>query len=254
MSRAVAVLKIGGSVLTGPQAYARAATFLATRLRERPAERIVAIVSAESGVTDALLDEARAIVDDPDPAALDLLWSTGEIRSVALLALSLHAIGIKAAAAGVHQTGLIQADAARPGASRLQPLRLRALIAGHDVVVVPGFLARGAGDAIVSLGRGGSDLTAVLVAAGLEALRCELVKDVPGYHTADPRHAPDARPLPWLSYGQALAMADDGCELVQRAALEAAMNHQLELLISGIGGGTATRITDISGAEPGAHA
>lgn len=253
MSGAITVLKIGGSVLTGAQAYGRAAAFLANRLCERADERIVAIVSAEAGVTDSLLDEARAIVEEPDQASLDLLWSTGEIRSVALLTLSLHAIGISAAAAGVHQTGLIQAGAARAGGSRLQPLRLRALLAEHDVVVVPGFLARGAGDAIVSLGRGGSDLTAVLVAAGLSARRCELVKDVPGYYTADPHVHPDARPLPSLSYEHAIAMAEDGCQLVQRAALEAAMNHDVELLISGIGGGTTTRISDISGAELGAR-
>ena len=112
-----------------------------------------------------------------------------------------------------------------PADAQVRPLRLRALLADHDVVVVPGFLARGGGDAIVSLGRGGSDLTAVLLAAGLGAARCELLKDVPGYFTADPKRDPDARPIPSLAYARALEMADDGCELVQRHALEAAREH-----------------------------
>jgi aspartate kinase len=236
VTRAVSVLKIGGSVLTGPEAYRRAAAFVRARLSARPDERIIAVVSAELGTTDALLAVAREIVEEPDPSALDLLWSTGELRSAALLALSLQAAGVKATAINIHQTGLIQpADASIPGASQLRPLRLRSLLARHDVVVAPGFLARGSGDAIVSLGRGGSDLTAVLVAAGLGAARCELLKDVPGYFSADPKRDPDARPLESLTYARAIEMAGDGCELVQRHALEAARDHGLPIVISAIG-------------------
>jgi aspartate kinase len=244
MSAPVAVLKIGGSVLVGPHAYRDAAAFIVERLRNRPGERIVAVVSAELGTTDALLDTARAIVDEPDPVSLDLLWSTGELRSAALLALSLQAAGVKAAAINVHQTGIWQPSNSRDrGASRIRPLRLRALLAQHDVVVAPGFLARGSGDTIVSLGRGGSDLTAVILAAGLGATRCELIKDVPGYFTADPKVDPSARPISALPYARAIAMADDGCELVQRAALEAAEAHGLALQVSAIGAEHTTHIT-----------
>jgi len=241
VSGRVSVLKIGGSVLTGPPAYRRAATFVGDRLAKAPGERILAVVSAELGVTDSLLATAREIAGDPDRSTLDLLWSTGELRSAALLSLSLQAAGIKATAVNVHQTGLVEAaDAGVPGASRLKPLRLRALLAVHDVVVAPGFLARGAGDSVVSLGRGGSDLTAVLLAAGLEAARCELLKDVPGYFDADPKRDPGARPLKTLSYSQAIAMADGGCELVQRQALVAAREYGVPLLVSAMGhaGGT----------------
>lgn len=242
MSAPAAVLKIGGSVLAGPRAYSRAAALIADRLERHPGQRIVAVVSAASGVTDALLAEARCIVDEPDAATLDLLWSTGEIRSVALLTLNLQARGTRTAAAGVHQAGLIESHGAAGVQTTLCALRLRALLADHDVVVVPGFLARGSGDRIVSLGRGGSDLAAVLVAAGLGTACCELVKDVDGYFTADPRHHAGARPIASLSYPQAIAMADDGCALVQRAALEAAMAHRLELSVRSIAGGAGTRI------------
>ena len=239
----ITVIKLGGSVLSGPQAYRRAAAYLATRVCTRAEERVVAVVSAEFGHTDALLAAALEIVDAPDESSLDLLWSTGELRSSALLALALQALGVQVAATNVHQAGLLlPMEAATPGTSRVSPLRLRALLATHDVVVVPGFFARGAGDAIVSLGRGGSDLTAVLLAAGLAASCCELLKDVPGYFTSDPKRDPHARPIAALSYDRALEMADGGCELVQRHALEAARRYQIPLQIGAIGHPTTTRI------------
>jgi len=243
MSGGLAVIKIGGSVLTGPHAYRRTADFLAGRLTADPGTRIVAVVSAEHGVTDGLLATAIDIAGTPDAATLDLLWSTGELRSVALLTLALQARGVSAAAVNVQQTGLVSTrDDGVPGHAQVHRLRLLALLAQHDVIVAPGFLARGPGDAVVSLGRGGSDLTAVLLAAGLEAGRCELVKDVPGYFTADPKRDPTARPLASLSYERALEMADEGCQLVQREALSAARELGVPLAIGAIGAGDQTLI------------
>lgn len=232
----ITVVKIGGSILTGPRAWRRAAEYLAARLCTGARERLVAVVSAQSGVTDALLGTARELVDDPDPRTVDLLWSTGELRSAAMLALALQALDVRTCAIGVHEAGLLAPAGARvPGAARLEPLRLLARLHRHDVVVAPGFLARGGGDAVVSLGRGGSDLTAVLLAAGLEAGACELLKDVPGYFTADPKRDPAARPLGALTFDAAIAMADDGCQLVQRQALVAARDHRLPLRVGAIG-------------------
>jgi aspartate kinase len=241
MSTRTTVLKIGGSVLTGPQAYRRVSSHIGTRLCTAPGERIVAVVSAELGVTDRLLATATGIVEQPDARTLDLLWSTGETRSAALLALSLQALGVRVTVANVHQAGL--SSIAR-GSMQVNPLRLQALLADHDVVVVPGFFARGGGDSLRSLGRGGSDLTAVLLAAGLGAASCELLKDVPGFFTQDPKRSPDARPIPRLSFTHALAMADDGCELVQRQAIEAARVHALPLHVRAIGHAAGTRIHD----------
>jgi aspartate kinase len=241
MSRPLGVVKIGGSVLTDSRAYRNAAAVIANRIAARPDERLIVVVSAQAGATDALLATARDIVDEPDARVLDLLWSTGEIRSVALLTLSLHALGVRAVAANVHQTGLQSVDGT--ASVSVHPLRLRALTAEHDVVVVPGFLARSRGDGVASLGRGGSDLTAVLVAAGVRAVRCELLKDVAGYFTADPKEDPEARAIPWLSYSHAIQMACEGCDLVQRAALEAARDHDIELVISSACGQPGTRVT-----------
>lgn len=242
MSRAVTVVKIGGSVLSGRQSFRRAARFLGARLNDQPGSRIIAVVSAENGVTDALLGTAREIVDTPDPATLDLLWSTGETRSAALLTLTLQAIGVKACAVNVHQAGIDPVATSGPGGARVRTLRLLDVLQQYDVVIVPGFLARGEGDAIVSLGRGGSDLTAVLLAAAVSAQRCELLKDVPGYFSTDPKRDPDAQHLRTLSYERALTMADDGCQLVQRRALEAAQNFQLPLLVAAIGHELSTTI------------
>jgi aspartate kinase len=245
-----AVVKIGGSVLTGATAYRRVAEIIGNRLAERPAERILAIVSAEKGLSDALLASARDITCDPDPDTLDLLWSTGEHRSVALLVLALQAFGVSARAANVHQTGLLAGPCgtyAGPSSrwrdSRLRPLRLRSLLAAADVVVVPGFLARAAGDGIRSLGRGGSDLTAVLLAAGLQAVSCELLKDVPGYLTADPLTTPDATPIETLRYDAAIAMAERGCGLVQLGALEAARELNVRLVVRALQGDAGTVVT-----------
>jgi aspartate kinase len=242
--RPISVLKIGGSVLTGRQAYRRAAAFVANRQCSRPGERLVVVVSAQNGTTDALLSAAQDITPDPDPATLDLLWSTGETESAARLALFLQADGVRAAAVNIHQTGLVDSETAgTPGHSTLRPLRLLAALEEYDVVVAPGFLARGAGDRVVSLGRGGSDLTAVLLAAGLGAARCELVKDVPGYFTTDPKRDPSARPLPQVSYSRAIAMADDGCQLVQRHALVAARDRNVPLVIRALGDQDSTLVS-----------
>jgi aspartate kinase len=244
----LAVVKIGGSVLSGAASYRRAAGFIAARAAAHPDERIIAVVSAEYGTTDSLLAAAREISPEPDPAALDLLWSTGELRSVALLVLSLHALGIRAASANVHQTGLIEPDErADAGRTELRPLRLRALAADHDVIVAPGFLARGVADGVVSLGRGGSDLTAVLLAAGLGADTCELVKDVPGYFSSDPNRDPDARHISDIPYSRALQMADEGCDLVQRQALVAARDRNLRVVVRAI---DESRHTVIGGVRP----
>jgi aspartate kinase len=224
----LSVLKLGGSVLRDTPSYAAAAQFLKARLSQHQDERLVVIVSAEHGTTDRLLAEAESIAGHPDQQALDLLWSTGELRSVALLTLHLQRLAVSAAAFNVHQTGLV---ADRATGTTVRPLRLLAALAAHRIAIVPGFLGVSAGGAVTSLGRGGSDLTAVLLAAAIRADACELIKDVPGYFTADPHRDALARPIHHLSVDAALHMADEGCDLVQRAALAAAAEAGLHLVI-----------------------
>lgn len=245
---ALVVWKIGGSVLTGVPAYREAAGAIAEARTGPPNERLVVVVSAESGCTDALLAEARTLCDPPDPEALDLLWSTGEQRSTARLVLALQALGVSSVGLNAHATGLRQTHfAAGDDRLSLNPLRIRAAAAERRVVIVPGFVARGAGDVIRTLGRGGSDLSAVQLAHGLGAARCELVKDVPGYFSADPKQYPGARRLSRLTWRQALAFADAGCDLVQRAALAFASDMRMPLVIRGLDpAGPRTRVSGVA--------
>jgi aspartate kinase len=247
-----AVIKLGGSVLTGLDAFPRAAASLADRLAHNPESKLVVVVSAEHGATDNLLALAESIGSTPDARALDLLWATGELRSVALLTLALQARGVDAVGLNVHETG-IRYD---PKGSRydlkesyykVNVLRLSVALAAHRVVVVPGFLARGDGDSIVSLGRGGSDLTAVLLAIALGAAECELIKDVPGYFSADPAFDASAQHISTLTYDAALDRAHGGCGVVQSAAIEAAARAGLTIRVRSLDIESTSTVVSSSG-------
>src|SRR5260370_8446640 len=221
----VVVIKLGGSVLVDDEAYRQAARFLVSRLHECSEERFLTVVSAQNGLTDELEKLARGITRYPNPRTVDLLWATGEMRSVALLTLHLEKLGVRVVGLNVHEMGLQldEVGKARPIVQVVSQQIARAL-EGHSVVVVPGFFGTKEGGMIASLGRDGSDLSAVLLADEFDAGRCELIKDVEGYFTEDPDSNPGAKYLPWISYETAVAMAERGRQLVQRVALETA--HQ----------------------------
>ncbi len=229
------VIKLGGSVLTDIEAYRLAGQSIRDAVSDRPHERLIVVVSAQNGMTDELSALATDLAPNPEPRALDLLWSTGELRSVATLALCLQHLDVSAAALNVHECGVIRSRATGETSSlRVDPLRLRRRLDTACVAIVPGFLARGDHDETVTIGRGGSDLTAVLLAHALSAVRCELVKDVPGYFTTDPLRDPAARPIANLSYGQARRMAAAGCDLVQPRAIEVAARTRTPLIVRGV--------------------
>jgi aspartate kinase len=234
-SRHVVVVKLGGSVLADEESYRRAARHLVERLHHRSGERFIAVVSAQKGHTDELERLARGVTGYPNPRTLDLLWSTGELRSVALLTLHLEELGVPAVGLNVQETGL-RFNGSGGAEARIESLpgEIQRAFDDHSVVVVPGFFGTLVGGMMVSLGRGGSDLSAVVLARELNAERCELIKDVPGYFTEDPDTAPRAEQLPWVSYDTALEMAERGCELVQRVALETARDSSLQLVVRGL--------------------
>ena len=231
----VVVVKIGGSILTGGKGYRRAAEFVLERLRERD-QQLVVVVSAQNGMTDTLERVARQVVPTPERRAQDLLWATGELASVAMLTFHLHRLAVRAVGLNVHETGLrVSGSGDSYREISLNREAIDKALARYPAVVVPGFLATDAAGSIVSLGRGGSDLTAVLLSIYLGARRCELVKGVGGYFTQDPRVCWSADHIRSLTYRQALEMADRGCELVQRQAIEAAAASGLPILIRGLG-------------------
>jgi aspartate kinase len=229
------VLKIGGSIFTGRDAYQTAAKFVRSRL-DGVDDRYVVVVSAERGMTDAMERAARRIVPTPARRAQDLLWATGELRSVAILTMHLQGLSVAAVGLNVHETGLRVPEAGGScGEITFDSRAIGKAFDHHRVVIVPGFLATDVAGSIVSLGRGGSDLAAVLLAVHLRAVRCELVKGVGGYFSRDPLVDKCAEHIRSLSYEQALAMADDGCELVQREAIQVACDSNLPIQIRGMG-------------------
>lgn len=231
-AKRIVVMKFGGSILADEESYFRAARFVVRRLHECSVERFLVVVSARKGITDELERLARKIASCPGQRTLDLLWATGELRSVALLTLHLEEMGVTTVGLNIHEAGL------RLGGANLYHFSETSLSTGLrrcfddcSVVVAPGFFATLANGMIVSLGRGGSDLSAVLLADAFDAERCELIKDVDGYFSEDPHLSESFVHLPELSYETALKMADGGCDLVQRRALEAARRAGLRLVI-----------------------
>jgi aspartokinase len=141
MERRIVVLKIGGSIFTEDDAYRRADEFVRNRFEAAADERCVVVVSAQNGTTDAQERAARRIVPSCDPKVLDLLWSTGELSSVAMLTMHLHAWGVEAVGLNVHETGLrVSGPAFTNGYIEFVPSGLKAVLAQHAVAVVPGFL------------------------------------------------------------------------------------------------------------------
>jgi aspartate kinase len=228
----IVVIKLGGSVLVDDESYRSAARFLVRRLHRCSEERFVVVVSARKGLTDELARMAHGITEYPNPRTLDLLWSTGEMRSVALLTLHLEELGVAAVGLNVHETGLRFNGFGRVDASvEALSIELRRAFDDCSVAVVPGFFATLSNGTMVYLGRGGSDLSAVVLADGLEAEQCELIKDVRGYFMEDPNVHHRAEHLDRLSYELALEMADAGCELVQPQAIEMARGAGLRLVV-----------------------
>jgi aspartate kinase len=238
-TKKIVVMKLGGSVLVDDNSYQDAARFLVRRLQTRNEERLVVVVSARRGVTDELERLARDTTLYPSPRTLDLLWSTGEIHSVALLTLHLEELGVSAVGLNVHETGLNFNGSEDVAFVRRE---IQEVLEDHSVVVVPGFFGTNHGGVIRSLGRGGSDLSAVVLATGLDASRCELIKDVTGYFDVDPHCHGEAVHLPHVSYRRALAMTDSGCDLIQRRALEAARQAGLRLVVRSMDDSTPASI------------
>jgi aspartate kinase len=221
------VQKFGGSSLADADRIRRVARRIA---RERAAGAdLVVIVSAMGDTTDELLGLAAAITDTPDDRELDMLLATGEHQSATLVSMALHALGVPAISLSGPQAG-ITTDA-RHGKARIasvEPQRVRRELDAGKVVIVAGFQGRtetaDGGDVhgadITTLGRGGSDTTAIALAARLGADRCQIFTDVRGIYTADPRLVPAARQLDVIGYEEMLELAHQGAQVMQTRAVE----------------------------------
>jgi aspartate kinase len=243
---ALVVQKYGGtSVGTTERIMAVAHRLIEAKER---GDRVVAVVSAMGDFTDELLDKALAINSEPPEREMDMLLATGEQVTIALLAMAINAQGHEAISFTGAQAGIVS-DSSHTKA-RIQEIHaervLDALDAGR-IVIIAGFQALTPEGEITTLGRGGSDTTAVAVAAGLHADVCEIYTDVDGVFTADPRIEPHARKLDTISYEEMLEMAATGARVLQLRSVEFARNHGVVMHVRSsfhAGPGTIVREAD----------
>ena len=188
--------------------------------------QVVVVVSAMGKTTDGLLTLAQQIAPAPEPREVDMLLATGEQVTIALLAMALQSLGLKARSFTGVQAGL-RTDRAHTKAriTQITADRVRAALDAGWVAVVAGFQGASDDEEITTLGRGGSDLTGVALAAALKADVCEIYTDVDGVYTADPNIVPDARKLPRVVYDEMLEMASLGAKVLQARSVEFAKKY-----------------------------
>jgi aspartate kinase len=184
-------------------------------------DQIVVIVSAMSGVTDNLIKLAKEIMPLPNERELDMLLATGEQTTIALSAIALHALGLPAVSLTGAQAGIVT-DGVHTKAKiqNITPKKIHELLDAGNVVIVAGFQGQTIEGQITTLGRGGSDLTAIALAAALKADLCQIYTDVDGVYTADPRIVPAAKKLKEISYDEMLELASLGAKVMQSRSVE----------------------------------
>ena len=187
----------------------------------RNGDQVVVVVSAMSGVTDKLIGMARSMTDMPAEREMDMLLATGEQTTIALTAMALHSLNIPAASLTGAQAG-ITTDGVHSKAKikNITPAQAHALLDQGNVVIVAGFQGRTSEGQITTLGRGGSDLTAIAMAAALKADLCQIYTDVDGVYSADPRIVSTARKMESISYDEMLELASSGAKVMQSRSVE----------------------------------
>jgi len=227
---ALIVQKYGGTSVSTPERIKNVAKRIVTA--KKKGNRLVVVVSAMGDTTDNLIELMKKVNPDPPKRELDLLLSTGEVVSAALLAAALDAMGERSIAFTAYQGGIIT-DSIHTKA-RIKRVNTGKILQELDkgkIVVVAGFQGITSENTVTTLGRGGSDTTAVALAAALKADICEIYSDVEGVFTADPRIVPDARKLKKISYDEMLELASLGAKVLHLRAVEVARKFKVPLHI-----------------------
>jgi aspartate kinase len=223
------VMKFGGTSVADAERIKRAAARI-VETRER-GNAVVAVLSARGKTTDELIEMAEEVSRAPDPREMDMLLSTGERISCALCAMAIHDLGHRAISLTGSQAGILTDEShTKALIVDVRADRIRAALEGDNIVLVAGFQGvSSSGRDVTTLGRGGSDTSAVAVAAALNADVCEIYTDVAGVYTADPRLVPDARKLEQVSFEEVLEMAASGASVLQLRSVEYARNHGVRI-------------------------
>ncbi|HNV85766.1 MAG TPA: aspartate kinase [Candidatus Omnitrophota bacterium] len=224
------VQKFGGSSVANPERLKNVANRV-TETRKK-GHSVVVVVSAMGDKTDELIELSKAVTDKPSEREMDMLLATGEQVSVALLAMALHKNGVKAISFTGPQVG-IMTDRVHTKARivNINADRIRKALREGNAVIVAGFQGQTEDHEITTLGRGGSDLTAVALAAVLKAPVCEIYTDVDGVYTADPRIVGDAQKLDVISYDEMLELASLGAQVMQARSVEVGKKYNVPILV-----------------------
>ena len=237
------VQKFGGTSVGDAERIKNVASRIAKSCAD--GNSIVVVLSAMSGETDRLLSLAKSIVSDPRGRETDVLLSTGEQVSIALLSMALEELGVPAVSFTGPQVKILTDNVYNKARIEdIESTRLRATLDDGKVAVVAGFQGVDSEGNITTLGRGGSDTTAVALAAALEADECQIYTDVDGVYTTDPRIVPEARRLSQVTYEEMLEMASLGAKVLQIRAVEFASKYKVKLrVLSSFCDGIGTLIT-----------
>jgi len=224
------VQKFGGSSVADPERIRKVAERVVRT--KKSGHQLVVVVSALGDTTDELLHLAAKVSKNPPERELDMLMATGEQVSAALLAMAIKTLGVKAMSFTGPQVGIIT-DRSHTQA-RIQEVsaqKIKEVLARGWIAIVTGFQGMTSDHEITTLGRGGSDLTAVALSHALSAKICEIYTDVEGVYTADPRMVPNARKLPTISYDEMLELASTGAQVMQARSMEMAKKYEVPLHI-----------------------
>ena len=222
------VMKFGGTSVADAERIKRAAGRIVQRAEE--GSRVVAVLSARGKTTDQLVEMAYEVSELPHPREMDMLLSTGERISCALAAMVINDLGHEAISLTGSQAGIVT-DTSHTKAHILEVRaeRIRSALDDGKIVLVAGFQGVSTSSDVTTLGRGGSDTTAVAVAAALHADVCEIFTDVSGVFSADPRIVPEARKLPVVSFEEMLEMSASGAGVLQLRSVEYARNYGIPI-------------------------
>ena len=243
------VQKFGGSSVATPEKLLAAARRAVGEFEA--GNQVIVVVSAMGKQTDHLIELAQEIHPEPDPREMDMLMAVGEQTSIALMAIALHSLGYSAvsltgAQAGIRTTGV----SSKAEITQIDTSRVNKELAQGRIVIVAGFQGVDVDDNITTLGRGGSDTTAVALAAVMKAERCDIFTDVDGIYTTDPRKVPDARRMERIDYDEMLELASLGAKVMHSRAVEIAKRFGVPFRVrSSSGQGEGTLVTTVDDVE-----
>ncbi len=222
------VMKFGGSSVADPEKIKRVADRVINA--KKIGNKVVVVVSAPGDMTDELIEKAHSITEIPDEREMDVLLSTGEQISIALLAMAIKSKGHDAVSLTGPQAGIYSDFShTRARITAVKPKNVLNALKNNKIVIVAGFQGINPNEDITTLGRGGSDLTAVALASALKADSCEIYTDVEGVYTADPRICKNAKKIDSISYDEMLEMAGSGAQVMQARSIEVAKKFNVKI-------------------------